>query len=151
MKTKPAAEIAEFLRPIAEEVGVEIVDVVFDQRKNALTVTIDREGGVDLIVCEKFHRAIDGPLDELDPTYGAPYTLNCSSCGLDRPFKTARDFERHMGEKVEIKFYAPIGGKKYCEGELCGFDGENVTVREGTEERTFPLAKCAKVSLYIEV
>ena len=98
MQVKPTEEVVRFLEPIAKEVGVEIVEARWNLREPSLTVFIDAPGGVDLILCEKFHRAIDGPLDELDPTFGAPYTLNCSSPGLDRAFTTPRDYERHMGE-----------------------------------------------------
>ena len=99
MKVKTIEEVIAFLQPIAEAVGVEIVDAEWNMREKSLTVFIDREEGVDLITCEKFHRAIDAPLDELDPTFGEGYTLNCSSPGLDRPFKKPRDFERNMGKK----------------------------------------------------
>ena len=115
MKVKTIEEVIAFLQPIAEAVGVEIVDAEWNMREKSLTVFIDREEGVDLITCEKFHRAIDAPLDELDPTFGEGYTLNCSSPGLDRPFKKPRDFERNMGKKVEVKLYAPVNGKKAFE------------------------------------
>ncbi len=151
MKVKPIAEIVAFLQPIAEEVGVEIVDASWDNGKRALTIFIDCEGGLDLVTCEKFHNAIDAPLDELDPTFGAAYTLNCSSPGLDRPFKTARDFEKHMGEKVEVHLYAPLYGKKYFEGELLSFDGSEVKLQTEAGELCFPFEKCAKVCLFIEV
>ena len=113
MKIKSIEEIESALLPIATEQNPEIVEVEFKQGKEpALTVYIDTEGGVDLNICEKFHRAIDPVLDEVDPTFGAPYTLNVSSPGLDRPLKTARDFEKNIGNKVEIKLYAPMTGKK---------------------------------------
>ena len=151
MKVKPLAEIVEFLKSVADEAGVEIVDAAWDMRTRSLTLYIDKEGGVDLVTCEKFHRAVDGPLDELDPTFGESYTLNCSSPGLDRPFKTARDYERHLGEKIEVHLYAPVDGKKYYEGELLSFDGEEVKISENGTERAFPVAKIAKACLYIEV
>ena len=98
MKVKTIEEIQNALQPIADEMGIEIVDIELKQgREPALTVYIDVEGGVDLNTCESFHRAIDPVLDEVDPTFGAPYTLNVSSPGLDRPLKTKRDFEKCMG------------------------------------------------------
>ena len=151
MKVKPIADTVAFLQPIAERVGVEIVDAEWDMRARALTVFIDAEGGIDLNLCEKFHRAIDEPLDEFDPSFGESYTLNCSSPGLDRPFKTARDFERHLGEKIELHFYAPFEGKKYYEGELLSYDGENVTVRTEGGDKTIPVSKTSKICLLIEV
>ncbi len=151
MKVKPEEEILSFLAPVAAEVGVELAEAKFDQRTRTLTLYIDREEGIDLVTCEKFHRAVDGPLDELDPTYGESYTLNCSSLGLDRPFRTARDFARRMGEKVEVRLYAPIGGKKVHEGVLKGFDGTTVFLEEDGAEKEYPFSSCAKVSLVIEV
>lgn len=151
MKVKPIAEVVAFLTPIAEEVGVEIVDANWNMREKALSLFIDAPNGVDLVLCEKFHRAVDGPLDEFDPTYGAAYTLNCSSAGLDRPFKTGRDYNRHMGEKVELHLYAPIGGAKYYEGVLRGFDGEKVKLETEKGEMEFPLEKVSKVCLFIDV
>mgnify|MGYP002431069861 FL=1 len=77
MKNKPIEEIKAFLEPFAKALGVEIYDAEFKLGKEpALTVFIDKEGGVDLDTCEAFHRAIDEPLDNLDPTFGEPYTLN---------------------------------------------------------------------------
>ncbi len=95
MQIKPMTEIRAFLEKIAASMGIEIVDVEFDNRSSTLTVFIETEQGVDLNTCEKFHNAIMDPIDELDPSYGVPYTLNVSSPGLDRPFKTQRDFERN--------------------------------------------------------
>ena len=151
MKVKPIAELVEFLRPIAEEVGVEIVDAEYDFRVRSLTIYIDRPEGIDLVTCEKFHRAVDGPLDEFDPTFGESYTLNCSSPGLDRPFKTARDFEKHIGDKVEVHLFAPVHGAKYHEGELVSFDGEIVVIKDGDGEKDFPFKMCSKICLLIEV
>ena len=151
MKVKPLEEIVSFLEPIARDVGVEIVDAAWDMRTRSLTVYIDMEGGLDLVTCEKFHRAIDGPLDELDPTFGAAYTLNCSSPGLDRPFKKQADFQRHLGEKVEVHFYAPFEGTKYLEGELLSFDGETVHLKTSEGERAIPFSKTSKICLLIEV
>ena len=96
MNFKPVAEIREYLEKIALPMGIEIVDV--ETKGDNLTVFIETENGVDLDTCEKFHNAIMEPIDELDPSYGAAYTLNVSSPGLDRPFVTARDFQRNIGK-----------------------------------------------------
>ena len=147
MKCKPIEEIEAALQPIAEGLGIEIVEVEFKQgHAPALTVYIDIEGGVDLDTCEKFHRAIDEPLDELDPTYGEPYTLNVSSPGLDRPLKTDRDFNKCLNERVEIKLFAPLKGKKLFEATLVGHDEHCVSVTDDKGE-TIKLekAKIAKI------
>lgn len=151
MKVKTVQEILEVLQPIADSMNIEIVEVEFKQgREPSLTVYIDIETGVDLNTCEAFHRAIDPVLDELDPTYGAPYTLNVSSPGVDRPLKTERDFQKCMGKKVEIKLFAPIKGKKFFEVVLVAKDENCITVEENGEQWKLELNRIAKINRAIE-
>ncbi len=150
MKTKNIEELRVLLEGIASQMGIELVDVEFKMSKNpSLTVYIDTEDGVDLDSCEKYHRSIDGPLDEFDFTLGAAYTLNVSSPGLDRPLKTQRDFDRALGQMVEIKLYAPEKGKKLFEGLLTDYDGNNITVEIDGVEKKFTLSSIAKVNIAI--
>ena len=151
MKTKSIKELKQLLVSIAEPMNIEVVDVEFRMSKNpSLTVFIDTEDGVDLDTCEKYHNAIDAPLDEFDFTLGASYTLNVSSPGLDRPLRTARDFEKHLGEDVEIRFYAPEKGKKYFEGTLVGYDDNNVVVLIDGKEQKITLSKIAKMNVAVK-
>ena len=67
MKFKSVEEIDKVIRPVADEMNIEIVEIVTKISKNpSLTVYIDKEDGVDLDACEKFHNAIDPVLDEID-------------------------------------------------------------------------------------
>lgn len=154
MKTKDFNELKNLLKGVADKMNIEIVDVEFKVSKNpSLTVFIDTEDGVDLDTCEKFHNAIDPVLDDFDFTLGAAYTLNVSSPGLDRPLKTARDFEKTMGQDVEVKLFAPIKGKKYFEGTLVDYDGNTFTILAGGEngeETKFELSRVAKVNVAIK-
>lgn len=129
--SKIADAVTELVKPIVEGLGMELVEVLFAKTKegDALTVFIDKEGGVSLNDCEAVHNAIDAPLDDLDPTDGKPYTLNVSSPGLDRPFKTDRDFVKHIGFKVETSLFAPIAGvgKKFV-ATLAAYDPQGGVV-----------------------
>ena len=68
-------EAEKLARPFADELGLEIVEVEYVRKHNGMNLTffIDKEGGVTIDDCEKLHRAIDEPLDILDPTNGASY------------------------------------------------------------------------------
>ena len=149
MTIKPLTEIKTFLESIANPMGIEIVDVEWNDKTASLTAFIETEQGVDLDTCEKFHNAIMEPIDSFDPTFDKPYTLNVSSPGLDRPFKTDRDFERNIGKDVEIKLFAPLKGKKFLEGVLIAFDENSVTVNIG-EEIKLPRNKIAKINKAIK-
>ena len=102
--------VKELVEKIIEANGMELVDVEYKKLygQDTLIIYIDKDGGVDLNDCELIHNAIDAPLDELDPTNGAPYNLNVSSPGIDRPLKTARDFAKKIGLEMEVSLYKPI-------------------------------------------
>ena len=91
--------------PIIEDVvtalGYELVDVEYKTLygDKHLIVYIASEKGVSLDDCETVSNALDAPLDALDPTSSMPYCLDVSSPGLDRPFKSQRDYERNYGSK----------------------------------------------------
>lgn len=144
-------EIKALCDKYALPLGITVDSVEFKQGKNpALTVFIDKDGGVSLSDCENLHNAIFDPLDALDPTYGLPYTLNVSSLGADRPFKTDADFNSHIGKKVEVKLYAAVKGKKFYDGELLSYDGERIVVKTEKETFSFDLKSVVKVNEFID-
>lgn len=136
------------LAPVIEREGYELVDIEFEKKygQDNLTVFIDKvPDGVSLDDCEKVHYAVDPIIDEVNPTDDAPYVLNISSPGLDRPLKTQRDFERNYGKEVEIKLYAPIKGKKVYEGVLIERNENSVSITAGKEEIKIESNKIALV------
>lgn len=153
MKVKSNEEIENALRAVVEEQGVRLAEIEFKQGKNpSLTVFIDKDDGITLDDCENVHNAIDPVLDELDPTYGEPYTLNVSSLGLDRPFKREEDFAENLGKKVEVWLKKSVGGKKEYDGELAYYDGEIIRLKVSDDKMlTFDIKKqVEKVNKYID-
>ncbi len=141
-------EIAkEKVVPVIEKLGYEVVDVEYLKKGETFNLTfyIDIMRGVTLDDCEKVHNEIDPVLDALDPTAGAPYTLNVSSPGLDRPFKKQRDYERNYGREVEIKLFGPLKGKKVFEGVLISRNENTITIKTDKEEITIENNRVAKV------
>ena len=149
-KIADAAE--QVVRPIIEAHGMELVDVEFKKLYGTptLTIYIDKPGGVSLDDCELIHRAIDAPIDELDPTDGMAYNLNVSSPGLDRPFKTLRDYKRKLGEKVEVSLYVPLDGKKKFIAVLSDANEEEITLQDGDKTIKIQLKQIAAAKPYIE-
>ncbi len=152
MKVKSNQEILDFCSKIGSKIGVSVKEVEFKQGKNpALTIFIDKDGGVDLDTCEKFHNAINDPLDSFDPTFGEPYTLNVSSLGADRPFKTEEDFTSHIGEMVEVKLKNAVKGKKFYDGILEKYDGKSVVVKvDDKTTLSLELSSLVKMNEYID-
>ena len=145
MKT---TEICENLcRATIESMGFELYDVEYQKEYGdwVLTFYIDKPGGVTIDECEAVSRAIELILDEKDPI-DSEYMLSVSSLGIDRPLKKSRDFERAMGQELEIKLYAPQNGKKQWIGTLTAFDADGFTVQtEQGETLTLQKKDCALV------
>lgn len=152
MASKVCDEVEKLITPIVKDLGYFIVDIEYSKKFDGmnLEITIDREGGVDINDCEKVHRAIDEPLDELNPTGDMPYTLSVSSPGLDRPVKNQYDFERNKGKDVEVKLYKKLDGKKTFVGKLTDFNESEVKIDILGQEKTFKKDMVAAVCPVIE-
>lgn len=139
----------EAIKPALDEEGVEIVDMEYKKGAKGelptLWIYVYHKDGVDLNLLEKVHRKIDPLLDEADPTNNEPYNLNVSSPGLDRPFRTDRDFERNLGKEVEVRLYKNVDGKKKFEGVLKSF-GETIEIETQEGIKSFERGDLAKVS-----
>jgi ribosome maturation factor RimP len=152
VKVKSNEEIKAFLLDYGEKLGVEVISAEFKQGKNpSLEITIHKDGGVDLDTCALFHNAVNEPLDDFDPTYGEPYTLNVSSRGIDWAFKTDEDFNSHIGERVEVKLKESIRGKKFYDGILEKYDGNQIVLKVDAKTTfTIDLKKTVKVNEYVD-
>ena len=146
--TELAAKLA---LPVLVEAGCELWDVEYVREAGTwyLRVYIDKEGGVDILDCEKVSRKLSDLLDEADPIEGS-YTLEVGSAGAERPLKRPGDFERFMGSPVAVKLYKAQGGRKEFAGILAGYDNGDVTITVGDTAMTFAKADVALCRLRIE-
>jgi ribosome maturation factor RimP len=80
-------------------------------------VFIDSEKGISLEDCHRLSLALGQVLDA-DELIPAPYVLEVSSPGLDRPLRTARDFRRHQQRMVTIFLCAPLFDKVQYTGRV---------------------------------
>ena len=142
---------AKLALPVVEEAGCELWDVEYVREAGIwlLRIYIDKEGGVDILDCEKVSRALSDLLDEADPIEGS-YTLEVSSAGAERPLKRPGDFQRFMGSPVAVKLYKAQGGRKECAGVLTGYDNGDVTITVGDASMTFAKADVALCRLRVE-
>lgn len=130
------AEVTELVQPIIEELGLELWDVRYVKEGSMwyLRIFIDKDEGVSIDDCERVTRAIDEPLDRLDPIEGN-YTLEVSSPGIERELVLDRHFDSFLGAPVMIRLIRPDEtGCRDLKGTLTAHDKENVelTLEDGT-------------------
>ena len=137
------------LEPILEEHHFELVDVEYVKEGGSwyLRAYIDKPGGITVDDCEVVNRALGDLLDEHDFIEDS-YILEISSPGLGRPLKKERDFERSLGEEVEIRTYRMVNKEKEFRGILKAYDKDTVTIEtEEGQEQVFERENIALIRL----
>jgi len=121
--------LRKLLGPVALSHGVELVDVEWTTGPagRILRVTIDRPGQpgsaaagarITLEDCVAVSRAASTVLDAED-VISLRYHLEVSSPGVDRPLRSAADFERHLGQLAKVRLQEPAGdGQKVLRGTI---------------------------------
>ena len=126
-----SAEVSALGRPIVESLGLELWDVRYlkEGANRILRIYIDSENGVTIEDCENVTRAVDAPLDELDPI-AESYTLEVSSPGIERELVRDEHFDRFLGAPVMIKLIRPDeNGERELKGTLIANEGGSITIR----------------------
>ncbi len=137
-----------FLLPVLAEHNFELWDVEYVKEAGTwyLRAYIDKEGGIAVDDCEVISRILSDWLDKTDFIEDS-YILEVSSPGLGRPLKKERDFERSMGEEVEIRLYKAKNKQKEFTGILKAYDKETVTIETAEGELVFERPEIALIRL----
>lgn len=99
----------KLILPIINDNNFELVDIEYVKEGGGkiLRAYIDKPGGITIDDCELINRAFSDILDEND-FIEESYILEVSSPGLGRQLKKPRDFERSIGDDVDIKLYKSL-------------------------------------------
>ena len=137
-----------FLLPVLAEHNFELWDVEYVKEAGTwyLRAYIDKEGGIAVDDCEVISRILSDWLDQTD-FIEESYILEESSPGLGRPLKKERDFERSLGEEVEIRLYKALNKQKEFTGILKAYDKKTVTIETAEGELVFNRSDIALIRL----
>ncbi|WP_017305659.1 ribosome maturation factor RimP [Spirulina subsalsa] len=141
--------ILELATPLAEQLGLEVVEAVFQTSKSPPVLRVDIRNPTDdtsLDDCERMSRALE---EQLDTTGLIPnaYVLEISSPGVSQTLTTDRDFSVFKGFSVLVKTSAPHGGKQQWQGRLQGRDEETVYLNQKGKTLKIPRDLVAQVLL----
>ena len=87
---------------------------------NDILVEVDSLKGVDVDFCEKLNRFLVEKLDTLP----LDYSLEVGSVSLTAPFKTKMQYQKHLGDDVEVLIAT--------DGQSTKYRGQLVSVEEDT-------------------
>jgi ribosome maturation factor RimP len=94
------------LRTPLGESGLDLEDVEISTagRRRLVRVLVDKDGGVTLDEIADATHLVGGLLDKDDAVLGdAPYTLEVTSPGIDRPLTLPRHWRRNVGRLVKVR------------------------------------------------
>ena len=96
--------LLRLLEPVVSAQGLDLEDVVVTPagKRRLLRVVVDRDGGVGLDTVAEVSSAVSATLDDSDAMGGAPYVLEVTSPGVDRPLTQPRHWRRALTRLVTV-------------------------------------------------
>jgi len=103
------AELERVLEPVVRAAGMDLESVRVGSagRRRLLRVVVDADGGVSLDDIALVSREVSARLDRTGAMGEAPYTLEVSSPGVDRPLTLPRHWRRAAGRLVRVPLAGP--------------------------------------------
>ena len=111
--------VSEAIKPFLDAQDIEFVELQLQQHKGRWLVRIfvDNKDGISLEDCRSLSFEI-GQLLDTENLIPAPYVLEVSSPGLDRPLKNLRDFQRQCQRMVTVFLHSPHLDKAQYTGRV---------------------------------
>ncbi|HET6636734.1 MAG TPA: ribosome maturation factor RimP [Streptomyces sp.] len=107
MSTTQSERLRGLLEPLVGARGLDLEDVEVTPagKRRVLRVVVDSDAGVELDACAELSRAMSQTLDESDVMGGAPYVLEVTSPGTDRPLTEQRHYRRAVGRLIKAQLH----------------------------------------------
>ena len=152
-------EVLEAITPLIENTAMRCnlipIEIDFSKENHRWFLRIflySQERSITLEDCENVTRSLEDFLEELIPV---KYYLEVSSPGLERKFKSEKEFVIFKGKRISLKLKEPLEGEseKIFKGEILDYD-----VNEGLKffrfddgtELQIPKSNIQSAKLYID-
>jgi ribosome maturation factor RimP len=135
------ARLAGWIEPVIGAAGYDLEELVVTPagRRSVVRVVVDRDQGVTLDDVAEVSRVVSAVLDDNDGEMGrAPYVLEVTSPGVDRPLTEPRHWRRNLGRMVAVPV-GVAGSVEQLTGRITAVDDTGVTL--AVEGRGKPGAK----------
>ncbi|KZF05769.1 ribosome maturation factor [Rhodococcus sp. EPR-157] len=133
----------------AQGFDLEDVNVVSAGKHSAVRIMVDREQGIDLDALPILSREISEVFDGVSDFGEAPYTLEVTTPGIDRPLTEELHWRRARGRSVRIE----LAEEKF-DGRVGVLDGGVVTIVTRTKgvlaTRAVELSSVVKAVVQVE-
>jgi ribosome maturation factor RimP len=154
-----AQRLAGLLEPAVTALGMDLegIRITSAGRRRLLRVVVDADGGVSLDDIEQVSRELSAVLDQAAAMGEAPYTLEVSSPGVDRPLTEPRHWRRAVGRLVTAPLAAQppadgpdTAGPASVHGRVSQADASGVTLDVQGDSRRFSYGDLGPGRIQIE-
>jgi ribosome maturation factor RimP len=142
-------QITDLAIPVAEQLGLEVVGIVFhtNQRPPVLRVDIHNPvQDIGLDDCERMSRALEAVLDATEIIPDA-YVLEVSSPGISRQLVTDREFISFKGFPVIVSTSPSYEGQQEWNGQLIRRDETKIYLNQKGRVIEIPRSLITRVQL----
>lgn len=136
------------LEPVVADLGLDLegVDVTAAGRRRRVCIVVDRDGGIDLDAVADVSKSVSDVLDASNVLGDAPYVLEVTSPGVDRPLTEPRHWRRARQRLVACQ----MTDGRTIEGRVIESDDHTVTVDSTDGRVTFPMSEVSQARVQIE-
>ena len=155
-----AARVTSVIEPVldAMDIDLEAVRIATAGRRLVLRIVVDADGGVSLDDIAEVSREVSARLDAKNAMGDAPYTLEVSSPGVDRPLTEPRHWRRAIGRLVVVPVTAqdsdperePPGGLVPREARVIDADEHRVLLDIGGTRRALSYGQLGPGRVQVE-
>jgi ribosome maturation factor RimP len=151
--------ISDLLEPAVTAMGMDLEDVRITSagRRRLLRVVVDSDGGVSLDDIALVSRELSATLDRASAMGEAPYTLEVSSPGVDRPLTEPKHWRRAVGRLVTVPLRSQPrsatdgqAGSLAVTGRVTGTDSRGVWLDVDGQSREFDYSELGPGRIQIE-
>lgn len=143
-------KVLNLAAPVAERLGLDIVDAVFQTNHSPPVLRIDvrncQQEDTSLEDCAQMSQALEAVLDETDLLPDA-YVLEVSSPGISSELISERDFLVFKGFMVEVQLTEPHKNRQTWLGQLLKRDDDYIYVSQKGKSTKLPRELVQKVQL----
>jgi ribosome maturation factor RimP len=138
--TSQRERLAAIVEPVVAAAGYDLEEITVTPagRRRLVRVVVDADDGISMDDVAEVSRAVSAALDEHDAVVdglvaGAPYVLEVSSPGIDRPVRTPRHWRRATGRLVQV----PVTGHGTVTGRVLRADDAGVALEVAGAEHAY--------------
>lgn len=104
MSAHQVRAVRSLAEPLIAALDCDLEEVVVRQagRRRVVRIIVDHDGGLPLDLVARISREVSHALDDSDVMGQAPYVLEVSSPGVDRPLSRPRHWVRAVGRLVDV-------------------------------------------------